>query len=94
MNSHIYDCPLISLDTEEDDLVSATVTEIWYKKPNSAETGKWTATVSGTHLRYQTALGEIDEKGTWVLQTHYVIGGYPFTGDKFLWNVKEIIEVE
>lgn len=67
---------LLTLDapTGFDDLVSATTTQILYRKPSGA-TGAWTATVDGRDLTYNIHNGDIDEVGSWQFQAYIVVGG-------------------
>ncbi len=55
------------------DLMSASATEVHYRKPSGA-TGSWTATISGQTLVYEFSNGDIDEPGKWMFQSYVVIG--------------------
>lgn len=76
----------IELDTL--DLMSgATTQEIKYKKPSGA-IGSWTATQDGTKLYYITtdpvdsaALDDLDESGTWYLQSYAAGADWSILGE-------------
>lgn len=71
----------ITANTGYDDLVSASVTQILYEKPNG-DTGAFNATVSGTSLIYQIEDGDIDQKGRWTFQAFWTVGGLDGYGKK------------
>lgn len=77
----------LELDTGRDDLGSASVKEIEYRKPSGDE-DVWTATADGTTLRYQFVDGDLDELGYWKVRVHIVIGGKHGYGS---WQTLEVI---
>jgi hypothetical protein len=56
-------------------LAGATVTRIYYRKPDRVTTGFWTGTVNGQSLQYQLTTGDLDQLGVWELESYVVIGG-------------------
>lgn len=70
----------IRLDTKQN-VSSASVKKIKYKKPNGDE-GEWDATVvSNTKLQYITESGVLDKAGSWLLQAYVVLTGWTGLGD-------------
>ncbi len=64
----------ILLDTSYD-ISSATSAKILYKKPSGTE-GEWIGAVSDTtKILYDVQDGDLDEVGTWTLQSYVEIGG-------------------
>ena len=63
------------LDAGED-ITTATVLQIKYKKPDGT-TGAWTAVVSGTdYAVYTTQLADdLDQLGKWLIQLYVEMGG-------------------
>ena len=59
------------------DITTATVKTLFYKKP-SGTTGSWAPVISGTsYLEYETtAVGDLNEIGTWEVQPYLEIGGF------------------
>lgn len=72
----------LNADTKYDDLASATVTRILYKKPDRTK-GYWPATVSGTKLVYAVSNGDIDQEGEWQFQAYFEVGGLKSYGTIF-----------
>lgn len=69
----------IELDTGVS-LVGATVTEIKVRKPSGiVET--WTATVSGTKLRYVTLTDDLDQEGVWRMQASVTLPSGKWRGE-------------
>lgn len=64
----------IIMETGRDDLATATVTRILYKKPGGT-TGYWEASVQGENLIYSVENGDIDIVGQWTFQAYFEIGG-------------------
>lgn len=56
-------------------LAGATVTRIYYRKPDRITKGFWPATVNGQSLQYQVQTGDLDQTGVWELESYVVIGG-------------------
>lgn len=64
----------ITLDAGQN-ITAASTLEIDFIKPSQLN-GTWTATASGTNsLRYEIVSGDIDESGTWKLQSSVTISG-------------------
>jgi hypothetical protein len=63
----------ITLETGYD-LSLASTKKICYKSP-SGKTGSWDATASGTKLTYSVQEGDINEPGTWKLQSYIIVSG-------------------
>lgn len=78
--------------TYYDDLASAEVTRILYKKPGGTE-GYWEATVSGTDLVYNVQNGDIDVVGQWTFQAYIEVGGLKGFGSEFTQQIKKPITV-
>lgn len=76
--------------TGYDDLASAEITRILYKKPGGTE-GYWQASVSGTNLIYNVSDGDIDIKGRWQFQAYIEIGGLKGFGSVFTQEIQEPI---
>ena len=56
-------------------LSGATTVRIYYQKPSGVK-GFWVATLSGNdQLVYNTAVGDIDVPGIWVLQGYVIKSG-------------------
>jgi hypothetical protein len=70
---------IIRLDTKRD-LTGVSVQQIKYRKPISGTKGYWEATINGTVLEYDVQTGDIDETGTWQLETYIEIDGRPGFG--------------
>jgi hypothetical protein len=78
----------IVLDTGQD-LVSATVTNIKYIKPDGT-TGTWTgAAYDSTKVKYEVQPGDLDDIGLWTLQAIVTIGGRTGYGDLVKMQVDE-----
>jgi hypothetical protein len=56
------------------DVDAASVKKILYEKPSGTK-GFWTATSSANILSYPLAGSDIDESGTWKLQSFAVLAG-------------------
>lgn len=69
----------IELDTGVS-LVGATVTQIKVRKPSGAVV-TWTATVSGTKLRYVTLLNDLDQEGVWRMQASMTLPSGKWLGE-------------
>lgn len=65
---------VIILDTGED-ISTATLVKIRYKKPNG-DTGEWTASVNSTEVRYTTLAGDIDQTGDWEMQAYVELAAW------------------
>ncbi len=79
------------LDTNID-ITSATVTRIYYEKPDGS-VGFWAGTVEDTtKIKYAIQTDNIDTAGTWRFQTQVVIGGRTGWGDIVQVEVKEFLE--
>ena len=73
----------IRLDTKDDAslLAAATLTQIWYKRPETGVTGAWTATVDGTELIYTTlTIDDLPVAGEWKIQVYVEAPGYKVPG--------------
>ncbi len=64
----------LSAPTGLDDLNTATVTKILYRKPSGAK-GSFDAQVDGMSLTYNLQNGDIDEAGKWMFMAYVVNGG-------------------
>ena len=61
----------LRIETNNATLGSAIVTRILYSKPGEPRIeGYWTATVSGTELRYTTDANDLDRLGEWWFQPY------------------------
>ena len=76
--------------THYDDLASAEVTRILYKKPGGTE-GYWEASVSGTNLIYNVSNGDIDVVGQWTFQAYIELGGLKGYGSLFTQQIQKPI---
>jgi hypothetical protein len=63
----------ITLETGQD-LTEASAVKILYKKPDGTK-GSWTATTNGTAIEYNVVSGNIDQEGSWQLQSEITISG-------------------
>lgn len=73
----------IKLDTEDDPtlLAAATVRHIKYRRPDGVQ-GFWTATLSGTLLRFiTTAATDLPVAGVWKLQAYAEGPGWSIPGE-------------
>lgn len=65
----------IELQTYDEDLASASVKRILYKKPDGTK-GYWEASIDGTKLYYDLTINyEVDQIDTWEFQAYVVKGG-------------------
>lgn len=65
------------------DITAATVTKIYYKKPDGT-TGSWTAVkeAGNTSISYTTTqVGDLNIPGTWTLQAYIEVGSWKGMGD-------------
>lgn len=82
----------ITLNTFLDDLASATVKKISYRKPDGT-TGQWDASIlDTTKLSYKITAGVIDKLGIWIFETYVEIGAEIYPGDEYPIRVIEKIE--
>jgi len=71
----------IILETENDNVPSASVRRILYTKPDGITKGFWEATADGNDLVYLPQTGDIDQYGDWTFQSYILVGGKPGFGD-------------
>lgn len=76
-NPHVGDVGAIIRLTSSKDLSTQTALKIYYQKP-SGTFGVWTASLNGTtNVQYTTtAVGDLDESGTWYAQGYAAITGW------------------
>ena len=70
---------VIELDTGVS-LAGASALSIEAAKPDGT-TVSWTATATGTSVRYTTQAGDLDVSGAWVLQAKATIGSGTWRGE-------------
>ncbi|GAG54861.1 unnamed protein product [marine sediment metagenome] len=88
---YIGDIPEIELDLIED-ISSATVKKIKYKKPDGT-IGEWAGTLVGTtKLKYQTITNDIDQSGNWQLQAYVEMSVWKGHGETTYFQVNELWE--
>lgn len=80
----------IILETDYNNLASADVTRILYRKPGGTE-GFWQANVSGKNLIYQPVAGDLDTVGQWTFQAYIEIGGQEGHGSLVTYQVQKPI---
>ena len=81
----------IKLDTVFD-ISAATSLKILYKKPDET-TGEWIGYLSGTTLvAYDVLDGDLDQAGTWQLQSYVVVGGDKGYGEVVYWTIDENLD--
>lgn len=64
---------VLNFDTQQD-LTSATVTQVKYIKPDETP-GVWEAVGVGTTISYDVQNNDIDQTGTWKMWPYYEIAG-------------------
>jgi hypothetical protein len=96
---YVGDTPLIKVDCVTD-ITTISGAQINYKKPVSATTGNWTATVAsdpntnkGRYLEYQSGVSDLDEAGDWKFQAYVVFtDGTRFFGETATQRVHALFE--
>ena len=85
---------VIKIDVGEN-ISSATVRKIKYKKPATGTIGEWTAAASGTTaIAYTTtAAADLNEIGTWQLQGYIEMPAWKGHTTKPLMEVLEVLTV-
>jgi len=65
------------------DITTATNTTLNVKKPDGTEV-VWTASIVDTYyLHYTTIAGDLDQAGTYVIQSALTLAGWTGTGESF-----------
>ena len=80
----------ITAKTHYDDLGSAEVIRILYKKPGGTA-GYWDASAVGTNIVYNVSNGDIDVIGQWTFQAYVEVGGLKGYGEEFTTQIKKPI---
>ncbi len=71
----------LQLDTGID-ITTSTVQKILYQKPTGVK-GEFTATVADTtKVSYNVQANDLDQAGTWIMQSFVTLGGVDGYGDK------------
>lgn len=76
---------VIELDTGVS-LAGASALSIEAARPDGT-TVSWTATATGTSVRYTTQAGDLDVSGAWVLQAKATIGSGTWRGESVVLRV-------